>query len=169
MLNLSKAVAGVNFCLLQLLLVTGTTGVARGADPVLGTWVLDTQHSKYSPGPAPRSETRTYTESARGIVVKVTTVDAKGKTETREYPTNFDGKDYVQPGFSPGDTISLTRTSEYHASAVLKHADKVMANVERFISEDGETMTITFKGSGANGDEVNNISIYNRVQTTTER
>jgi hypothetical protein len=167
--NRSKTIVAVNVFALQLILVTGTASVTRGADPVLGTWKLDTVHSKYIPGPGPRSETRVYSESPKGIRVKVTTVDAKGKTETTEYPTNFDGKDYVQPGTNPGDTVSLTRNNDYHASAVLKHADKSMANVERFISDDGQTMTITFKGTAANGDAIGNRSIYQRVGPETKR
>jgi len=169
MLNRPKTIVIFNVFALQLLLAAGTASVTWGADPVLGTWELDARHSKYSPGPGPKSETRVYSESAAGIRVKVTTVDAKGKTETTEYPTNFDGKDYIQPGTNPGDTVSLTKINDYHASAILKHADKIMANVERFISDDGQTMTITFKGTAANGDAIDNRSIYLRVEPETKR
>src|SRR5215471_13230128 len=98
MVNRSKPIVAVNLFALQLILVAGTASVTRGADPVLGTWKLDAVHSKDIPGRGPRSETPVYSESPTGIRVKVTTVDAKGKTETTEYPTNFDGKDYVQRG-----------------------------------------------------------------------
>ena len=164
MFSSSKTITAGTVFVFQVLLIAGTAGAARGADPVLGTWRLEPLHSKFRPGPAPRSEIRIYSSSATGIIVKVTTVDAKGKTETNEYPTNFDGKDYVQPGTNPGDTVSLTQNNDHHASAVLKHADKIMANVERVISDDGKTMTITFKGTGANGDAVDNLSLYQKVQ-----
>src|SRR5260370_1703593 len=167
MANLSKAIA--RGFLLQLLLVTGTAGAARGADPVLGEWKLDILRSRYRQGPGPRSFFFFKQKTAYEIRVRVTTVDARGKTETTEYPTNFDGKDYIQPGTNPGDTVSLTRHNDYHASAVLNHADKIIANVERSISDDGQTMTITFKGTVPNGDVVDNLSIYTQVQPKTAR
>ena len=169
MVNRSRTIAAVNVFALQLILAAGTASVIQGADLVLGTWKLDAPHSKYIPGPGPRSETRVYSESPTGIRVKVITVDAKGNTETTEYPTNFDGKDYIQPGTNPGDTVSLTQNNDHHASAVLKHAGRIMANVERSISDDGQTMTITFKGTAANGDALDNRSIYERVEAETKR
>ena len=49
---------------------------AQGADPLVGTWVLNVAKSKYTPGPAPKSETRTYVvagpdieASSKGVVV----------------------------------------------------------------------------------------------------
>src|SRR5262245_26035510 len=38
----------------------GSRLAAQAADPILGTWVLNVARSTFSPGPAPRSETRTY-------------------------------------------------------------------------------------------------------------
>jgi hypothetical protein len=48
------------------------------SDPQAGTWVLDVSKSKYSPGPAPRSQTAVYTASANGLKVVATGTDATG-------------------------------------------------------------------------------------------
>ena len=55
------------------------------------------------------------------------------------------------------------------AEASPNSADKIIANVERSISDDGQTMTITFKGTVPNGDVVDNLSIYTKVQPRTGR
>ena len=39
------------------------TSAALAADPAIGTWKLNLAKSTFSPGPAPRSQVRTYAES----------------------------------------------------------------------------------------------------------
>ncbi|HEX4239871.1 MAG TPA: hypothetical protein VHZ53_00560, partial [Steroidobacteraceae bacterium] len=48
--------------LIGALFVMGT-GSALAADPVIGTWQLNAAKSTFSPGPGPKSQTRTYAES----------------------------------------------------------------------------------------------------------
>jgi hypothetical protein len=38
-------------------------------DPHTGTWVLNVAKSKYSPGPAPKEQSSTYTVSAQSVKV----------------------------------------------------------------------------------------------------
>jgi hypothetical protein len=148
----------------RLLVLTGFAAAAAcAADPVLGTWKLDVPHSRFSSEPTPLSELRIYTDSGDGIQVTVTTVDSKGKTSTTEYPTTFDGKDHVRPGAPTGTSVLLSRDSAYRASAVLTHAGAVMADVERLISTDGMTMTITYKGKNESGDPIDKSMLYLRV------
>src|ERR1700752_1770453 len=49
---------------------------AQAADPLIGTWTLNVAKSKYSPGPAPKSETRTYVMAGEDIKATLTGVDA---------------------------------------------------------------------------------------------
>jgi hypothetical protein len=53
--------------------------LAQAGDPLIGTWVLNVAKSTYSPGPAPKSETRTYTATARGFTYSSKGIDADGK------------------------------------------------------------------------------------------
>ena len=160
---LSKTIAPVGLLLVGVLLLAGSATVVWAADPVAGTWELDVLHSTFHPGPIPNSEVRTYVETADGVKVSIKAVDANGKTETTEYPISFTGKDYVRPDAMPGDTVALTKDNEYHASAILKHAGTVKANVDRTISEDGKSMIIIYTGTNAAGDKVHNISVYRKV------
>ena len=50
--------------------------LAAGADPIIGTWVLNVAKSTFSPGPAPQSDSCTYV--MEGLATKVT---AKGASE----------------------------------------------------------------------------------------
>ena len=62
------------------LTLVGTHLAAQGADPIIGMWVLNVAKSTFSPGPAPKGETRTYI--MEGQETKVT---SKGATEPRMY------------------------------------------------------------------------------------
>jgi len=43
------------------------TNAALAADAAVGTWKLNVAKSTFSPGPAPKSQTRSYVESAQGL------------------------------------------------------------------------------------------------------
>ena len=138
-------------------------GSAYAGDPAVGVWKLDVLHSKFSSDPAPLSELRIYAETPEGTKVTVKTVNREGKETVTEYPVVFDGKDQVRPGYASGTSIVLKRDNDYHASAVVKHAGTVMADVQRSITDDGATMTITYKGKNETGDPIDRVLIYHRV------
>jgi hypothetical protein len=77
-----------------LLLATGSAAVvtAPAADPVIGNWQLNAAKSKFSPGPAPKSDTRTYTASDQGITMTWKSVGADGKEITAKSTFKTDGK-----------------------------------------------------------------------------
>ena len=52
---------------------------AQGADPLVGKWQLNVAKSKYTPGPAPKSETRTYVVAGQDIKASSQGVDGTGK------------------------------------------------------------------------------------------
>jgi len=144
-------------------------GSAYAADPAVGVWKLDVLHSKFSSDAAPLSELRIYAETPEGTKVTVKTVNREGKETVTEYPVVFDGKDHVRPGYASGTSIVLKRDNDYHASAVVTHAGTVMADVERTISTDGATMTITYKGKNETGDAIDKVMIYHRVPNGQSR
>src|SRR5258708_4572621 len=85
------------------------TGTALAADAVVGTWKLNLAKSTFSPGPAPKSQTRIYAESAQGITVTVKTTAADGKDSTTNLTFKEDGKSYP-PSASPNfDMVSSPR------------------------------------------------------------
>ena len=137
------------------------TALIWAANPVVGTWTLNLAKSRFSPGPAPQQETRVYEAQGEGIKVTVRTVAADGHSTTVLISANYDGKDYPVTGSSVYDAIALKRISDQIAEASLLHAGNVVATARREISDDGRTMTITYKAS--NGP-INNKAVYDKQE-----
>src|ERR1700734_2486457 len=84
-------------------------GTAIAADAVVGTWKLNLAKSTFSPGPAPKSQTRIYAESAQGIALTVKTTAADGQDSTASLTFKEDGKPYPVSGNPDFDMVSVTR------------------------------------------------------------
>jgi hypothetical protein len=136
--------------------------VWAAADPVIGTWKLNVAKSKYSPGPTPKSATITYEASGDGITRTGQTVGADGQTTAFSYTAQYDGKDYPVTGNPNADTISLKRINAYTSEATLKKSGKVTTTARRVVSKDGKILTLTLKGTNAQGQKVNTISVYDK-------
>jgi len=63
-----------------------TDAAITEADPVVGTWELDTTASTFAPGPPPKSEIRLY--EPEGIKATVVTIYADGRRSIFEYATS---------------------------------------------------------------------------------
>src|SRR5258708_15078399 len=87
--------------------VLATAGVVLAdgaADPVVGTWTLNVAKSNFNPGPAPKSQTRTY---SAGVSLEVKGVGADGTATSQESTFKYDGKAYVMKGAADYDAITL--------------------------------------------------------------
>jgi hypothetical protein len=129
-------------------------------DPAVGTWRLVLEKSKYYPGPAPRSETRTYEADGDLLKCTIRRVDGKGRAETIAYKANYDNP-YPVTGSPDYDAIKMTRVDDRTAESVLSHAGRVFGVARRVLAADGMTMTITLRREA----EVltNNVAFYERV------
>jgi hypothetical protein len=137
-------------------------GAAEGEDPIIGTWKLNLSKSKYIPGPAPRSQTRVYRQTADGILVTIETIDAKGQKRPKiEFPERYDGKDYPVVGSEIGDALALVRINDYLAEATMKHGGMVVATTRRIITDNGKTLMLIYKESNFE-HPVDNIIVYDR-------
>jgi hypothetical protein len=135
---------------------------AAADDPILGTWKLNRARSKYIPGPAPRSQTRIYKETADGIFVTIDTIDANGnKRPPIVFSEKYDGKDYPITGSTVGDALALKRINDYLAEATMKHAGKVVATTRRVITDNGKTLILIYQETD-NEHPVDNIIVYDR-------
>jgi hypothetical protein len=135
---------------------------AQTADPVIGTWELNIAKSTFSPGPAPKSETRTYVLAGQDITATSKGVDADGKPTSGQWIVNYDGKDRPATGLPELDTLSLKRIDLFTAEFTQKKAGKVVATGRRVISKDGKVMTITTKGTNAKGQAVANMQVFDK-------
>ena len=147
-------------CLILAPLVAALVWAA--ADPALGTWKLNIAKSKYSPGPAPKSATITYEAAGDGVTRTGETVGADGQTTSFSYTAQYDGKDYPVTGNPNADTITLKRINAYTSEATLKKGGKVVLTARRVVSKDGKTLTLTLKGTNAQGQQINTVSVYDK-------
>jgi hypothetical protein len=134
----------------------------QGTDPLVGTWELNVAKSKYSPGPAPKSETRTYVVAGPDIKATAKGIDSTGKPTTGEWTINYDGKDRPQTGNPDADTLSLKHIDAYNTEVTQKKAGKVVMTGTRTISKDGKTMTITTKGTNAKGEPMITVEVFEK-------
>jgi hypothetical protein len=137
---------------------------AQMNDPRIGTWKLNVAQSKYSPGPAPQS-LMVKVETAAGQGEKTITdfVNADGTRTTTQYTANFDGKDSPLTGSQFGaDMVSLKRIDARTTERTDKKGDKVVQVLTRVVSQDGKTMTVTTKGTNAQGQAVSNVGVFEK-------
>ncbi len=136
--------------------------VARATDQQSGTWKMNPAKSKYNPGPAPKSNTVKIDSEADNIKLSSDGIDAAGNPTHVEYTAKYDGKDYPITGLPNADTIAIERLDASTIRSTIKKGDQVVMTVTSVISKDGTTRTSTFKGKNAEGQDVNNVVVYNK-------
>jgi hypothetical protein len=127
-----------------------------------GTWKLNAAKSKFSPGPAPKSMTLTYTAAADAVKIVVQQVTADGATQKWEMTPKFDGKDYPVTGNPEADMIALGKVDGLKSQSTFKKGGKTVGENVRTLSADGKTLTIEMKGTDSQGRAVHNIQVFER-------
>lgn len=135
----------------MIVALSGVQFLAQGTDPILGTWELNVAKSKYSPGPPPRSQTRTYILAGDAVKATVKGIGSDGKPTSAEWTMSYDGLDRPLNGNPNADTVSLRRVDPYKVEFTLKRAGKVVITGTRTISKDGKTMPLVASGITAAG------------------
>ena len=135
---------------------------AQAADPLVGTWKLNVAKSTYSPGPAPKSLTAKIEAAGEGE--KVTADGVRGDDTPIQvvYTAQYDGKDHPITGSPMADTVSLKRLDANTTERTDKKGGKVTQTLTRKVSSDGKTMTVTYKGTDAEGRPINNLAVLEK-------
>ena len=141
-------------------------GLAQTTDQAyFGTWTLNVEKSTYSPGPPPKSSTRTHEDRGNGLL-RVTTqgVNAQGNPTFSQYTYRLDGKDYpiAVKGSESVSTVALTGVDALTATFTTKQDGKVTTTGLRTVSKDGRTMTITTNGTNAQGQPMHNVAVWEK-------
>jgi hypothetical protein len=137
------------------------TSTAAADNPVLGTWTLVVDKSRYNPGPPPQSQTRTYEVQPNGMKTTIRTVLADGETTVVSYTANYDSIEYHVSGSATADGIKLTQVDPHTAEAKLMHAGRIVGTARRVVSPDGGTMTITLRDVRGS---IQNVAFYEKRQ-----
>jgi len=135
---------------------------AQAPKALIGTWKLDAAKSKFSPGPAPKSMTVTYSGSGENVKIVVDMVPAEGAAQHWEMSGAYDGKEYPVKGNPTADTVSFKKIDDTHGESTFKKGGKVTAVNTRTLSADGKTLTVVSKGTTADGKPRNDTQVLSK-------
>ncbi len=148
---------------LAVISVLALTTVMFAADNNVGTWKLNLAKSKYSPGPAPKSQTlKIEAWGDDGVKYTADGVDADGRPTHSEFQAKYDGKDFPFKGNPDADALAYKRIDANTVDATLKMKGKPTLTAKIVVSKDGKTRTVTQAGKNAQGQAVNITSVYEK-------
>ena len=135
---------------------------ANQADPVLGTWKLNLAKSKFDPGPAPKSQMRTYAQSEAGTTLTISGVAADGSPFSTKATVKYDGKDYPLAGNPNYDTLSMKRVNGTAVKTTLMRGGKVVGTMMRSVSDHGTVLTVSTKVTDPKGAAHNDVAVFDK-------
>jgi len=137
--------------------------LAQSQESLFGTWKMNAAKSKYSPGPAPKSNIAKWEASQGGVKLTVDVVPAQGETQHWEASGKFDGKDNPVKGNNPdADTIAFSKTDARTYEIVQKKGGKTTLTGHIVVAADGKTRITTNTGKDGQGQTVNNTMLYEK-------
>ena len=143
--------------------VVVSMGVGALAQSNVGTWAMNVAKSKYSNNNPPKSAMLKIEASGNVTVTTVDVVAADGSTQHWTYRSAYDGRDVPISGNNPNaDSASRRRVSPTTTETTFKKGGKVSTINTAVVSSDGKTMTITAKGTDAQGKAVLNVQVYEK-------
>jgi len=151
------AVAVVCLALAGSMLADGTAFV--------GTWKLNLDKSKYPAGQAPKSLTRTVSADGDTVTYKFEGLGPDGTAFSFGFASKLDGKDSEVTGTGMpygADHIAIKQLNSHMTSATLKKGAKTVGTSSATVSHDGKMLTLTSKGTDANGKAVKSVSVYDK-------
>jgi hypothetical protein len=155
----------VQLCTLALVCFALPAALLAADNPVLGTWKLNLEKSKFPAGMAPKNLTRTVTADGDNVKYAFEGQGADGSSVNYSFTLKYDGKDVEISGTGAPmgvDHVAITRVNSHQFSASLKKGDKEMAKSTAVVAHDGKTSTVTTKGTGADGKPFHTSSVYDK-------
>lgn len=142
---------------------------AQAPHPLHGTWKLDLAKSKFSPAElAPKSGTTRFEVVQDRIKAVIDGVNAQGQATHAEYEARFDGKDYPWKGTIDGkpnpnsDAVSWRKIDDYTYESIGKLKGQTLTVQRTVIARDGKSRTNTVTGKNAQGQTINNVTVYEK-------
>lgn len=148
--------------LAMITLSSGAVSVAQSPTPGLGTWKLNVAKSKFSPGPAPKSSSVTFSAAGQGVKAVIDGISGDGAKVHWEYSANFDGKPYPVTGNPNGDMVVAKRVDATTVETSYTLKGKPTTLNRRVVSADGKTLTVTTTGVNAQGQKVNDVQVFEK-------
>jgi len=142
--------------------LTALALLAQSQEAFYGLWKVDMSKSKYSPGPAPKSNMKKYEPWKDGFKATQDMVTAKGEKVHVEVIAKVDGKDYPGKGSPDADTYAFKRIDARSYEVTQKKDGKVTIVAKMMVAPDGKSRSIVQTGKNAKGEPVNNTIYWDR-------
>lgn len=142
--------------------VTAAATPADATDPVIGTWKLNLEKSKYAAGNAPKSITRTYASAGGATTLTVTGVASDGSAINQSATLTYDGKDVAWSGSTAFDTVTAKKVNGTTVKTELKKDGKVVGHSTRTITSKGKVLTIATAMKTAKGGTTHETAVYDK-------
>ena len=152
-------VSSVLVCVATLM---GGSAALAGENNWVGSWKLNAAKSKFSSDAVSRAQTLKYESTTAGIKLTSDGTDAQGKAMHGEYTSSFDGKDVAWTGNPTADMACPKRIDDSSYENVWKLAGKQTMKSLVVVSSDNKTLTVTQTPSGAKGEAVSSVAVYDR-------
>jgi len=131
--------------------------------PLIGTWKLNLEKSKFPPGAAPRSQTATFEQDGHNIKNTNQTIDAQGNTTTSVFLHIYDGQPHPTTGSPLYDASAYLRLDGNTVVLSRFKGGKLVQIGTIVVSQDGKSRTNTTSGIiGANGLAGTTVSLYDK-------
>jgi hypothetical protein len=130
--------------------------------PIMGTWKLNAEKSKFTPGPGPKTQTLKWEPASHGYVFTTESVSVEGKPNRTVTRAAFDGKPYAVEGSATKSMRAARRIDDHTFEDSDTVNGKVRITRRVVVSPDGKTLTVTSKGTNAEGQPVHNVSVYEK-------
>ena len=148
-----------------LVVLAITTIAALGADNSIGTWKLNVEKSKYTPGPFPVKSLTTVQESiSGGVKLANTGARTDGTPINASVTLKYDGTAVAVTGTGASyDTIAVKQVdANTFTSETKKNTGPYHGTGRTVISKDGKTMTTTTKGTDGDGKPFTSTLVYDK-------
>ncbi len=132
-------------------------------DPLTGRWALDSGASQFSM-PSPLVWILNVSAYETGMTVEENLTQADGTALRVTFAPQFDGSDYPVHGSPIMDSISIVRRSERLLEACARKAGAISMRDTTEVSEDGQTLTVSFSMFSAEQTVATGTAVFRRAQ-----
>ncbi len=131
-------------------------------NPLLGTWRLNVARSTYHPGPAPRSQTITFTAVDNGLKVTTTIYNADGSETVTHYVARYDGGVHPVTNLDNADHVAMRRIDALTDERTDSKDGVVTGYRIRTVAADRRSYTVFGEGTNSKGVKFRHVLLYEK-------
>ena len=132
-------------------------------NPLVGTWRLNVEKSRFVPGPAHAQQTITFVEVENGLHVTTTIHNADGTTTDQHYTAYYDGKPYPMVNLNNTTHVAMHRISELEDERVDTNNGVLVGNRLRTVAADRQSYYVHGTGVNTRGQFYVHKMLYEKI------